>query len=241
MYQKGNYYRNKRYYTNKGLTYQKKPQDPPKIIDPYYVPIYRNYFIKTRELIPYTPGVSFIQFKKRNDTSKTIGDFILEEVLAYGKNLTDISKIEIEPEVDITVSYTTIYTKVTIVDNSVDINVPNEYGIWSVVTTNNSSNIIVTNNTSYTFTSIEGGWNIEMSPGVNEITTNSEISQSESNINSTGNVSEYSYAASRDSPIKNEYKGYTRDTEDNILALKFVSTVVTNKYYYAMLQVKVYF
>lgn len=243
MYQKGNYYRNKRYYTNKGLTYQKKPQDPPRIIDQYYVPIYRNHFIKTKELMPYTPGISYIEFKKRSNVTETIGEFILDQVLAYNKNLTDVTKIEFEPELDVTLSAMIMYNKVTIFSDQSEISMytPSPYGIWSSVTLSNYANITSTNNSKYTFTAIEGGWKIEMSPGVNEITTTGTISTSKNNINSSGDITDTQYDSSTTSPIQNEYKGYTRDVEDNILSLNFMSCAYTNDRIYSMIEVKVYF
>ena len=241
MYQKGNFYRSKSYYSKKGLTLQKKPKDPPKIIDRYYVPIYRNYFLETHQLMPYTPNISFIDFKKRNVTTKTIGEFILDEVIAYGKNLTDITKIEFEPEVDVTSSSNTIVTKVTLFDSLVDLETPNEYGIWSKITMSTTSNITITNNSKYTFTAIEGGWNIEMSPGVNEMITTGTITTSKSNIDSSGNVSDTKYDSSTTSPVQNEYKGYTRSVEGNLLSLYFLSCVYVGYATYSMIQVKVYF
>lgn len=243
MYQKGNFYRSRSFYTNKGLSIQKKPKDPPTIIDRYYVPIYRNYFLETKQLMPYTPNISFIDFKKRNDPTKTIGEFILDDVLAYGKNLTDITKIEIDPEVDMKQSYISqVYTKVSIFDDTWAINQPDQYGIWSYVTTSGDAQFIVTNTSKYIFTITEDGYQIQMLPGVNEITITGTITTSKNNIDSSGNVSDTQYDSSTTSPIQNEYKGYTSNVEGNLFALKFISCVQLGyNYNYSMLQLKVYF
>lgn len=97
MYQKGNYYRNKRYYTNKGLTLQKKPKDPPKIIDNYYIPIYRNYFLESGQLMERT---TIVTMKFKLQTSRvTLGTLINNKIVAAGKTLNDIKAIGIQPEI----------------------------------------------------------------------------------------------------------------------------------------------
>lgn len=242
MYDPQRYYKNRSYYTKKGLSIQKRPQNPPKIIDKFQVPIYRNYFLESKQLMPYTPGISYIEFKKRSSVDVNIGEFILDEVLAYGKNLTDITKIEIDPELDVTLQGTSIITVSALYESSGIPNTVSPYGINSIVTISNSSNLTSTNNAKYTFEVTEGGWNVRISPGVNKITsTYINASAVQANINNENELIDTRNSLSTRFPVEIEYKGKTVGHE-NVFLLYLISYVSNSiNYIYTNIQVKVYF